>query len=94
MYRLLVIAISLVIACADDAPKCGAPDHVGYDCDPTTGPGCVGGPVWQGAIDHPGTVYPAECTATLPECRTLGNGPVTAQCQNVGSAGFLWVEPQ
>ena len=93
MYRLLAL-IAITIACTDDSRMCGAPDHVGYDCDPTTGPGCVGGPIWQGAVDHPDSVYPVQCTATLPECRTLENGPVTAQCQHLASAGFLWVLSQ
>jgi len=92
MYR--VLALIALVACADDSPMCGAPDHVPYDCEPTTGPGCVGGVVWQGSTDHPDTTYPVECTAVLPECMTLRNGPVTFQCQHLGSAGFVWVQPQ
>lgn len=91
MWRVVVVAL---VACSSPEPTCKLPAQTTYTCQPLSGSAgpvdCIGGPTWSAGHaatdaphqDDPDKVFPAQCTASIPDCSPYYMGmPRAFLCQ-------------
>ena len=98
MHVVILLALVLCTAsCSGDCELTGRTMYSSGTCEPLPpgSEGCVGGPVWNedGEVhqDDVDTVFPFDCIARVPDCRSGHTNPRTFWCRNL-SAGAIWSE--